>query len=447
MTFTDIALHVPDILLPSPSVDLTAWSVVACDQYTSQPEYWRRAARRVGRRPSALKLILPEAFLGAADCDKRIAAITRAMRQYVAQGVLSHHGPGFVRVERRTSRGTIRRGLVAALDLDAYDFRARATSLIRASEETVPERLPPRAAIRRLALVEVPHVMVLIDDPDMTVIEPLFRDRLPLLYDFDLMEHAGHLRGALVSDEAAIRRVARALRALGAPAAQRARYGVAGSRGALYAAGDGNHSLATAKVVWESTRRRIRAPAARAAHPARYALVELVNIHDPGLTFEPIHRLVRSVDADALLARMKAYCEARGSRCSHRFFASRQALGQYLRRAARRPGQRIPFVAVRSHGVLEIDKPRHALPAATLQAFLDVRRDSESGLDIDYIHGDETLRTLAARERALGFLLPTIAKRDLFRTVVLDGALPRKTFSMGSADEKRFYLECRRIVP
>ncbi len=446
MNFPHAALHVPTILLPSADTDLRSWAVVACDQYTSQPAYWERVKARVGDEPSTLKLILPEAFLGCDDTERTYRGISEKMREYERQGVLVPQTPGFILVERRTSRNVLRRGLVVALDLEAYDFREGASTLIRASEGTVVERLPPRARIREQAAIEVPHVMVLIDDPERTVIEPLFDERLPTAYDFQLMEGAGHITGYHVREERLLRKVAINLERLSAPELFSVRYGVGDRPPLLYAIGDGNHSFATAKVVWEKIKREA-GPGVLETHPARYALVELVNVHDPGLAFEPIHRLVSGVEWKDFLARMKAFFERNGSACSYRTFASAEEADAASRREATRAGHRIPFVAGGLDGVIFVDTPRSALPTGSLQSFFDWCEEIGEPPAIDYIHGDDALRRLAARPGSVGFYLPPLSKHDLFRTIVLDGALPRKTFSMGEPDEKRFYLECRRIVP
>lgn len=446
MNFSHPALHVPTILLPSDDTNPSTWAVVACDQYTSQPDYWDRVKALVGESPSTLKLILPEAFLGRDDSEYTYRRISATMREYELGGVLVPQYPGFILVERRTSRNAVRRGLVVALDLEAYDFREGATTLIRASEGTVVERLPPRARIREQATIEVPHVMVLIDDPERTVIEPLFDEQLPKAYDFELMEGAGHITGYHVRQERLLHKVAINLERLSAPELFATRYGVGDRPPLLYAIGDGNHSFATAKVVWERIKEEA-GPEVIDSHPARYALVELVNVHDPGLVFEPIHRLVSGVPWETLLGRMQAFFERNGSTCSYRTFPSAEQAEAASRREASRAGHRILFVADGLHGVLFVDTPRAALPTGSLQSFFDWCEGEGEPAAIDYIHGDDALRRLAMRPECVGFYLPPLSKHDLFRTIILDGALPKKTFSMGEPDEKRFYLECRRIVP
>ena len=418
--FPEIGLHVPTLLLPRADIPMESWSVVACDQYTSQPDYWQETARLVGDRPSTLHLILPEAQLGRDDRAEATARINARMVEYVERGVLEVEPPGFMLVERAVGRAVPRRGLVVALDLDAFDYRPGAQELVRSTEGTDRNRLPARIAVRREAALESPHIMVLIDDPGRTVIDPLFQSDLVPAYDFELMQGGGRLRGWHVNDVALIDGVASRLAALRA-----------GEPPLIYAMGDGNHSFAAAKAVWEKIRATVPPD-----HPGRYALVELVNVHDEALDFEPIHRLVEDVPPEDVLAAMAAHGFRR------RTFATREAWG----RACGDPeiGHRIPYVAGPEFGVVEMDAPSHRLPTATLHAFLDGFLD-RTDAEIDYIHGDDVLLELAAGEGRVGFLLPAMDKHDLFRTVIEDGATPRKTFSLGEPHEKRYYLECRRI--
>lgn len=418
--YPEIGLHVPTLLLPRADVPLASWSVVACDQYTSQPEYWEETGRLVGDRPSTLHLILPEAQLGRGDRDEAIAAINDRMVDYLASGVLEPQPPGFMLVERGLGRSVPRRGLVVALDLEAFDYRPGARELIRSTEGTDRNRLPARIAVRRDAAVEAPHIMVLIDDPRRTVIEPLFQHDLACAYDFELMQGGGRLRAWRVDDAAMIDGVVGRLAALRA-----------GEPPLIYAMGDGNHSFAAAKAVWEEIRANVPAD-----HPGRYALVELVNVHDDALDFEPIHRLVEGVSPEDVLAAMAAHG-----------FRRRALPGREAWEASRKQpglGHRIPYVAGQEFGVLEMDAPGRLLPTATLHHFLDAFLD-RTDAGIDYIHGDDVLLELGAEERRIGFLLPAMDKNDLFRTVIEDGATPRKTFSLGEPHEKRYYLECRRI--
>jgi len=424
---------------------LTKWAVVACDQYTSQPDYWAQVEALVGEEPSTLRLMLPEVYLGAAD-EARIAAIQETMRRYLAEGVLTPQPPGLILVERETARGQTRRGLIAALDLEHYDFNPGAKTLIRPTEGTIMERLPPRVRVREQAPLELPHVMVLIDDPQHIVIDPLFAEPAELLYDVPLMLDSGRVRGWRLDHPLLIQWVVEQLSRLADPATFSARYGVTDEPVLLYAMGDGNHSFATAKIIWENLKRTASDPAAIMNHPARHALVELVNLHDDGLEFEAIHRVAFGVDADHLLAGMTAFCAMQGSALTVLDYPSWPAARQAWRDMQDVPNRQvIAFISGSRCGVLSIEQPRLTLPVASLQAFLDDYLPRQFGARIDYIHGEDALEQLGAQPGHIGFYLPTLDKNDFFRTVIHDGALPRKTFSMGEADEKRFYLECRRI--
>lgn len=446
MTFDTVALQAPAILLPRKGIDLAKWAVVACDQYTSQLDYWQRVGRFVADSPSTLKLTLPEVYLESPDVDSRIAAINREMAACLSGGILEAQAPGFMLVERTLASGKKRRGLMAALDLEHYDYNAGATSLIRATEGTIIDRLPPRIKVRQNAPIELPHIMVLIDDAGCTVIEPLFERGLPSAYDTDLMMGSGRVRGWHVTDAGAIANVARALATLGSQEAFNRRYGVADKPVLLYALGDGNHSFATAKVIWENLKKEAADPAAVMGHPARYALVELVNIHDAGLEFEPIYRVLFNADLDDMLGRMAAYYRAQGSDFSWHAVADRAEMRSKAA-ALSRPGLHvIPFVAGAALGLVCIDRPALTLEVGSLQAFLDRYLQEKPEVKIDYIHGADVVVELGSQRGNIGFALPVLAKSDFFRTVILDGALPRKTFSMGEAHEKRFYLECRKIT-
>ncbi len=446
MNFTPIGLQVPTILLPRSGVDLTQWAVVACDQYTSQPDYWAQVEAFVGEAPSTLRLMLPEVYLGTADEAQRIAAIQDTMRRYLAESVLEPQPPGFILVERETARGQTRRGLIATLDLEHYDFNPGAKTLIRPTEGTIMERLPPRVRVREQAPLELPHVMVLIDDPQRMVIEPLFAEPLELLYDVPLMLDSGRVRGWRLDHPLLIQWIVEQLSRLADPATFSARYGVTDEPVLLYAMGDGNHSFATAKILWENLKRAAPDLAAIMNHPARHALVELVNLHDEGLEFEAIHRVLFDVDTGHLLTEMTAFCATQGSALTVLDYPSWSAARLAWRELQELPNRHaIAFINAGRYGVLSIEQPCLTLPVASLQAFLDDYLPRQVSARIDYIHGEDALTGLGAQPGNIGFYLPTLDKNDFFRTVIHDGALPRKTFSMGEANEKRFYLECRRI--
>lgn len=403
-------LYPSDILLPDPErVDMRLWPTVACDQYTGEPEYWQRVEAAVGNSPSSLRLMLPEAFLG--ERDERIPAIHAAMRDYIARGILQTHRRRAVWVDRTQSDGRHRRGLVAAIDLEEYDFGESAQSTIRPTERTVAERIPPRVGVRRGAPLEMPHVMLLIDDPGNSVLWR-FEGRVPDAYDIDLMEGGGRVCGGFVG-ATELCDVNIALDSLVASRTTR------GGSPIVLAVGDGNHSLATAKTVWEE----YRAAGAPSDHPARFALCEVVNLHDPALEFEPIYRLAFDCDADALVRGFAEYAHAlSGSETAQEFEL---------------------IIGGRQERVVA-ESPEKTLPVATLQDYLD-RYAEQNPLSLDYIHGEESLRGLASRPGRVGFLFEGMKKSELFRAVERNGPLPRKTFSMGHAADKRYYLECRKI--
>ena len=451
MNLANLALQVPTILLPKADIDLSRWAVIACDQYTSEPEYWATVDRLTAGQPSTLHLVFPEVYLEEAGSDARIADINACMDQYLADGVLTAREQGFILVDRKTSHAPSRKGLVVALDLEAYDYRPGSKTMIRTTEGTIVDRLPPRIRVRENAVVELPHIMVLIDDPEKTVIEPLFEADLEQAYDFELMQNGGHLRGWNVTQQSLLDQIGAALERLAEKDLFQNRYEVDDDEVMLYAMGDGNHSFATAKAIWEQLKSEAADGDAEASgyadimdHPARYALVELVNVHDPGLEFEAIHRVVFDVDADDLLNKAGEYYRQFGTPCRIEWYDDFDATNA----AAETSGaaHAVPFVAAGHYGLLQIDAPTLTLEVATLQNFLDDYLQSRPESRIDYIHGDDAVTRLGSQQGNIGFYLPSISKHDLFRTIVRDGALPRKTFSMGEADEKRFYREARRIT-
>ena len=410
-----------NILLPDFSrVDGTRWSVVACDQYTSDPAYWQAVTDLVGSAPSTLRLMLPEIWLG--ESAARVPAIHAEMER-VLREVLVPHPNAMIYLERTQADGRVRRGLIGTVDLEAYDYNKGSVSPIRATEGTVLERIPPRMAVRRGAALELPHVMLLVDDPGRTVIEPLSARRDDPVYDFDLMRNGGHVRGYLLSPAEQTAAV-RALGLLATPAAMRERYGADDRPPLLFAVGDGNHSLASAKACYEEIKAAL-GPAAQ-NHPARYALCEVVNVHDPALDFEPIYRVAFGADPADLSAAFAAYAASLSGKAAP---------------------QTVTVLAGGTVQTVAVPAPEKQLPVGTLQAFLDAYLASHPGVTIDYIHGEDAVRDLVAADPAarVGFLFAGMEKSDLFRTVLYDGALPRKTFSMGHAHDKRFYLECRKI--
>lgn len=417
------AFHSADILIPK-DCDMHKWSVIACDQYTSEPEYWEAVSAAVDNSPSALNLILPELYLEQDGVAERIDNIHSAMDKYLADGIFAEYKDAMIYVERTQSNGILRQGIVGAIDLEKYDFSKGSSSEVRATEATVIERIPPRIKVRQGAPLELPHIMILIDDPDCTVIEPLAKttDDDSKLYDFELMQNGGSIKGWLV-DRSAQESIDKALCALSDPAAFCEKYGLSDTKVLLYAMGDGNHSLATAKEFYEQLK-NAEPDKDFSNHPARYALAEIVNLHSDALKFEAIHRLVYDVDCEKLMTELTA------------------ALGLS---ETNRSEQYVICSCCGSEKKLYINKKSSNLSVGSLQNFLDgyIR---ENGGKIDYIHGADTVRALAGKHSGIAFILPDMDKSQLFPTVIKDGALPRKTFSMGHAEDKRFYIEARKIT-
>jgi len=439
MHYPDIALEVPRVLLPRADVPTDTWAVIACDQHTSNPAYWEDVSRRVGSAPSTLHLVFPEAYLEAADRAQRITDIRSKMADYAAVEVLEELPPGFLLTDRQTPHVASRRGLIVALDLEQYSYEDGSRTLIRTTEDTVVSRLAPRIEIRRGASLEVPHIMVLIDDPRHTVIDPLFDQPLPELYDTELMLGGGRVRGWHVHDGALIEQVVTALRRL-----------ITSDDGdddapMLYAMGDGNHSFATAQAVWQELKDNHGGLAAVAEHPARHALIELVNLHDDGLVFEPIHRVLFGADLDGMLAALRACCPGLAEDVSMETFDSADAWGDARRIPSDKNQYRLPFVAGSRQGVIILHAPERSLPVICLQEFLTAFEQSHADVTVDYIHGEEAVHHLGGVQGNIGIFAEVIDKHALFPTIRKDGPLPRKSFSLGGAEEKRYYLECRRI--
>lgn len=429
--------HIPTILLPREGTDLSKWAVIACDQYTSQPEYWAETDRTVGAAPSTLRLTLPEVYLEDEDVAGRTEDIHRTMRRYLEDSTLRALPAGVILTERWSGGSCPRRGIVLAVDLEAYEYTPGSASLIRPTEKTVVERIPPRLKVRQGASMELPHIMILIDDPDRQIIEPLFdqTDKLEKVYDTDLMQGGGHITGWFIPKGAQTDAIEAGLEALCDRKTFNRKYGCTDAQALLpYAVGDGNHSMATAKAYWEEIKADLSAEEQK-NHPARYVLVEVVNIHDESLIIEPIHRVLFDVDAEDLLTGLTAFYEAQGCK-SYVTDTAPAGVEAHV----------FPFCAAEKSGVLVVEQPKWAIPIATMQTGLDAYLEAHPSARIDYIHGEDVVRTLGTKPGNLGFMLPDIAKNDLFRGVVFDGVLPRKTFSMGEAHEKRYYMEAKMIV-
>ncbi len=430
--WSKFGFHIPEIMLPKEGTDYFKWAVVACDQFTSEPEYWDQVEEIVGDAPSTLRLMLPELYLDGPDEADRIKSVRATMDKYLADGTLRTMEPGCMLI-KRTAEGRSRLGLVIATDLEAYDFSKGSTSLTRATEGTVVERIPPRLRIRGDAPIEMPHILILIDDPDKTVIEPLADQPKEVIYDTDLMMDGGHITGCFI-EEKNLEGAKEALSALFDKAEEK--YGKGNV--IFQAMGDGNHSLATAKTAWENIKKGLT-PEEIENHPARYALCEIENIHDEGIVFEPIHRVVFAKNGQSGMdivndtvakldaANGKAYLADAGSAVPEGAFE-------------------IPYITAEGKGKIVIEEPSNKLEVGALQNALDIMVKEEKTCDIDYIHGTDAVEKLSAKEGNAGFMLPAMDKFMLFPAVAADGALPRKTFSMGEANEKRYYIEARYIA-
>jgi len=395
-----------DILLPD-KADMRKWAVIACDQFSSDPDYWARVKETAAGAPSTLQMVVPEALLGAIDKEKAAEDCAFAMERYLAEGLFRVLPGSLIYAEREVTGGKTRRGLVGCIDLEAYDYAEGSVSPIRASEKTVADRLPPRIAVRRRASLELPHVMVLISDPEGTVIEPLAgrKGSLPKLYDFELMEGGGHIEGYALSGAEAERVLSAADKLF--------------TGGLSMVIGDGNHSLAAAKALWDEIKPAVPV-SERETHPARFALVEVNNAYGEGVEFEPIHRAVFGTDAEKFASFMKARFSGGGR-------AVTLVTGE---------GKTPLAVPAESHGALV------SLVQGAIDEFL-----AENGGEVDYIHDDETAESLGRREGCAALLLPAMDKAELFKTVEAGEVFPKKSFSIGHARDKRYYLECRRIRP
>lgn len=409
-----------DILVPKKGTNMNKWSVIACDQYTSEAEYWEETEKNTTGAPSALNLILPEIFLEDSDVSQRIENIHDNMEKYIADGIFEEYKNSMIYIERIQSNGVLRAGVLGMIDLEEYDFTKGSKSQVRATEATVVERIPPRIRIRNGAMLELPHIMILIDDENKSVIEPIAgdKDSMEKLYDFELMQGGGSISGYRMDKKVCSEIISR-LDSLGDKDKFREKYGTEDVL--LYAMGDGNHSLATAKEFYEQLKRD-NPDKDLSNHPARYALAEIVNLHSPALEFEAIHRIITETDTDKLLNEMTAALELSDS-------PSEQSFDIILNGTVTKK---------------YIHNMSSNLTVGSLQKFLDGYLSENSG-KIDYIHGVDSVEKLAKQENSIGFILPDMPKSELFPTVVKDGALPRKTFSMGHAADKRYYIEARKI--
>ena len=394
-----------DILLPRVA-DYTKWSVIACDQFSAQRDYWDRVTECVGDSPSTLHMIVPEAYLENTDIVSASEKCGSVMVQYLKNELFETLADSFIYVKRTTSGGKVRRGIVGLIDLDEYEYKKGNNAKIRASENTVITRLPPRIEVRKRAALELPHAMMLIDDPEKTVIEPLDAcfDAVTPIYDFELMEGGGSIKGWRVTGEIA-ESVCGAVSRLG-------------EHGVTIVIGDGNHSLAAAKECWNEIKTGLT-PEEQLRHPAKYALAELNNVYDSAIEFEAIHRIVMGVDTEKFISAFKSEMTAPDG-CELKILSG-----------TREDNVTVPFASF--GGMI-----------GSVQSFIE-SYVNENGGEIDYIHDETALRELASKDGNVGILLPAMDKADLFKTVISDGVFPKKSFSIGHARDKRYYLECRKI--
>ena len=451
---SELGVVFPRILFPNKSkVDLKKWAVVACDQYTSEPEYWERVAKFIGHEdPSTLRIIFPEVFLEKGQDEEIIDSISATMKEYESNEIF-HESPnrGIVLVERTFRDGTMRKGIVLALDLEQYDYKPNSQTIIRATEKTIESRIPPRLKVRRNVSVELPHIIVLIDDPEDAVISLISahieKAKPEPEYDTDLMENSGHITGWFIEDETVLETFSKTLVELKNQEKFDSKYALEGGKYSplVFAMGDGNHSLATAKAWWEEVKKSLPSESERESHPARFALVEIQNCQDPTLVFEPINRLIFTNSGEDLLNEFKSWLESQGPVL---ISEGEDEYNEVMTSPTSPGSSKIGYMLNGRRGCIHISNPEKVLSVATFTDFIDPWLSAHSNsAKIDYIHGTVAIDKFCdSGNTNIGFVFPSMAKSDLFRTVILEGVLPRKTFSMGSSHDKRFYFEGKRIV-
>ena len=435
----EFGIRVPEILLPK-KLDLASWSVIACDQYTQDLDYWKKAEANAGNNPSTLKLILPEVYLNSPDKPERIKKIRKTMKEYLASDVFAPVKKSFIYIERKTDFGRMRKGLVAQIDLETYEWKPFSNANIRATEATIVERIPPRMEIRRGASLELPHIMLLVNDKEKLLVEgagQIAKKHSPL-YDGQLMNNGGSITGWALESKEELDVVTKAVNKI---AEQNA---APDGSTFLFAVGDGNHSLATAKAVWDEYKVQLKEKGVSdeeiKENPVRYALVEIVNIYDEGLTFEPIHRVIFDIDTEKLISYL---CEKLSGKSEE--VESKDKLEKLVKASEADFG--FAFVKEGKQKYVYLKTEIKELAVARLQPEIDsfLKQEENQKAEIDYIHGTEEVLALGTKANGTGILLPPIAKDSFFETINGRGPLPRKSFSMGEADEKRFYLECRQL--
>ena len=444
MLFDNIALGVPKILLPKPKIDPSKWAVIACDQYVHDRSYWEEVKNIVGDTPSTLDLIYPEVYLPDEGHQDRINQVHNNMKQFVTKDIFRDEIEGFLLVDRLLPSGKSRKGLVVTLDMERYDSRSQSKTLIRTTEGTYPKNLEARFEVRGDATLESPHILVLIDDPNKEIIEPLFDDGHPTIVDFELMMNGGRLKYHLIDQKEDIEKIAQKLAARIEPDYIKNKYGVENET-LLYAMGDGNHSFAAAQRAWETIKATLPEDQ-HTTHPARYAMVEIINLHDDSIDIEPIHRIITEIDPQATLNTMVELLNATGANARIEAVDSPDAQHQHL--ASLADGTHgLPYRAGGDLGILIIDNPSQRTIPETMEAVLDLFTQANTNAEVGFIHGEDVIDDLGDKPNALGFYMPPISKDSVFESIVRYGAYPRKSISIGHADEKRYYMECRNLVP
>jgi hypothetical protein len=437
--FKKYGISIPEIYLPEDNVDMQKWAIIACDQFTSEKEYWKDAEDYVGDAPSTLRLIYPECYLEDGDEEARIKDIENNMNDYLGKEILKNKGQFFVLVRRETPSAPVRWGLISAIDLDSYDFNKGSKSLVRATEGTILERIPPRVRIRKNAPLELPHIMILMNDKEKGIVEPLIdraeKGELEKIYDIDLMFGSGNIKGFKIESEEDMMNLLNGFAAAGDIDKFQSMYN---SKDLLmYAVGDGNHSLATAKTIWENIKKELPADKQK-NNPARYALIELNNIYDAGIVFEPIHRVIFNLESSDFIKQLSEKFDISITKN-----ISEKKVAEVAESIPE--NQQLVVFTAKGADLITINNPSTNLTAGTIQEFIDTILEKDSNLTVDYIHGIESTRKLSENGKNTGIILPNIDKSKFFETVIKDGAFPRKTFSMGEAKEKRFYIESRKI--
>ena len=422
--FEQCGIKMPEILLlDQKKTDIGKWAVIACDQFTSNKDYWEDVKKITEGCPSTLNLILPECYLKEIVLEDKILSINKNMDDYIKSNIFKKLSEGFILIERETPHTKSRQGLLIAVDLEKYDYSEKSDSIIRPTEKTVIDRLPPRIKIRENASLDLPHILFLIDDTEGLIVEHLYskKDSFEKLYDFKLMKNGGEIRGWQVNKKDDLEYLENAFEKLSK------------KNRTLFTVGDGNHSLAAAKEVWNIIKKK---PGIPADHPARYALVEVVNINSDGLVFHPIHRVVFDVDSAKMLNDFEKGPLVKGCKINKIDYNSIKTPQE---------ANKIIFVYGKNCGEIVLKDEANILAAEKLQIFLDKYTSENSAGEIDYIHGEEDLLELCKKESNIGFLLPAISKKTFFSRITAKGVYPRKTFSIGEAIEKRYYLEARHI--